>query len=232
MEEKTLELMNGSNNGTFQLDSSGTNLIFAFYSLDGGSSMAFKKGILRHQQSNEECEFIFRSNSVSVIYTADCGSNIFPVILCSAYTKNETIRYGKLSAFIIQEGTWSYSIEITGSSLVRLDVWFESSNAARIETWTSSFQNNPIDWRSNRVIIYASVSLQQRAISGTNLVAYVVGDGSTEMVSILLNENDPPDVTKGDGIYSAMLTTMPVNSTSFSYVVEIINGTGTVDNGI
>lgn len=39
------------------------------------------------------------------------------------------------------------------------------------------------------------------------------------------------DVTKGDGIYSAMLLNLPMQSTSFSCVIEMIDSTGTVDQG-
>jgi len=37
---------------------------------------------------------------------------------------------------------------------------------------------------------------------------------------------------KGDGIYSAMVLNLPFNSSAFSFVVEIMNTTGTIDNGL
>ncbi len=58
------------------------------------------------------------------------------------------------------------------------------------------------------------------------------GDDNKESVfSVSLSESDPSDVTKGDGIYSALVTNLPRSSVRFSYVVEIVNGSGTVDAG-
>lgn len=101
-----------------------------------------------------------------------------------------------------------------------------------MDTWTNSIKNQPIDWKSERVVIYAQVSQQQKAVSGLSLVAHINGNNETESVfSVSLNENNPSDVTKGDGIYSAQLTNLPRSSIRFSYVVEIVNGVGTVDAG-
>lgn len=134
-----------------------------------------------------------------------------------------------------QKGTWTYSISISGSTTVRLDTWFSNSDSIspiRVETWTNSIQNQPIDWKSERVVIYAQVTQQEKAVSGLNLVAYINGDDNTESVfSVSLSESDPSDVTKGDGIYSALVTNLPRSSIRFSYVVEIVNGSGTVDAG-
>lgn len=117
--------------------------------------------------------------------------------------------------------------------MVRLDVWYEAatSNLVRVETWTNSFQHNPIDWTKESVIIYAGVFQQVRAISGLNPVAYVTGDNSTEIISVPLTETNPSDITKGDGIYSAILSKLPANSVRFAYVVEVIGGTGTLNKG-
>ena len=134
-----------------------------------------------------------------------------------------------------QKGTWTYSISISGSTAVRLDTWFSNSDSIspiRVETWTNSIQNQPIDWKSERVVIYAQVTQQEKAVSGLNLVAYINGDDNKESVfSVSLSESDPSDVTKGDGIYSALVTNLPRSSIRFSYVVEIDNGSGNVDNG-
>lgn len=118
--------------------------------------------------------------------------------------------------------------------MVRMDAWFEANSISpvKVESWTNSFQNQPIDWTTGRVIIYAMVTEQQRAVSGLNPVAYLVGDNATDaIISVTLNENNPSDVTTGDGIYSAQLVDLPRLSTRFSYVLEIVGGIGTVDTG-
>ncbi len=130
-----------------------------------------------------------------------------------------------------QEGLWSYYIQIEGHSMVRIDSWFEGHSAVRVESWTSTFQNNPIDWTSEHVVIYALVTQQQKVVSGVSPVVHVFGNNSTGNITVSLKESDPSDITNGDGIYSVILTNMPRNSISFSYVVEIIDGSGTVDSG-
>lgn len=69
-------MIQGWTNGTFQLDSSATNLMFSFYHLDGGLDMTFKKGTL-YSPLNEECT-IFRIPEV-LLYSADCGISTFEV---------------------------------------------------------------------------------------------------------------------------------------------------------
>lgn len=113
-----------------------------------------------------------------------------------------------------------------------MDVWVENSNGVRVESWTHSFQNNPIDWTVDRVVIYASISQQKRLVSGSSPVAYISGDSGSDVVAVALNENNPSDITKGDGIYSAIVTQFPKSSTHFAYVVEIIEGVGSVDSGL
>lgn len=122
-----------------------------------------------------------------------------------------------------------------GSSTVRLDTFFSSDSVSpvRVETWTNSVENKQIDWKTQRVVIYALATQQEKAVSGLNLVAHISGDNEADSVlSVSLNENNPSDVTKGDGVYSAQLTDLPRNSIRFSYVVEIVGGVGTVDSGI
>lgn len=78
IEEKTIQMTDGFNNGTFQLESSATSLIFAFYHLDEGFSMAFYEGSL-FSPLKERCP-IRLLNKLS-LYSADCGNISFEVIL-------------------------------------------------------------------------------------------------------------------------------------------------------
>ncbi|KAI9559833.1 hypothetical protein GHT06_013840 [Daphnia sinensis] len=208
IEERTVEMVDGWNNGTFQLDSPATNLMFSFYHLDDGYAMTFKRGSLL-SPINDECSLL-HVNAI-LLYSADCEITSF------------------------EKGTWSYFIDVRGSSTVRMDVWFEANPTipVKVESWTNSFQNQPMNWATGRVIIYALVTEQQRAVSGLNPVVHLIGDNATDaVISVTLNENNPSDVTKGDGIYSAQLINLPRYSTHFSYILEIIGGTGTVDSGI
>ncbi len=77
VEEKTLQIIDGWNNGTFQLDSPATSLMFAFYHLDDGFSMTFTQGILL-SPLNEKCPIV-RLNTLA-LYTANCGNIVFEVI--------------------------------------------------------------------------------------------------------------------------------------------------------
>lgn len=132
----------------------------------------------------------------------------------------------------IQVGDWSYAINVDGFGVARLDIWYEGIDLVQVESWTNSFQNNPIDWKSDRVIIYTQVTKNQRAISDVNPLVYLIGDDSSEIFSFALNEDNPSDITKGDGIYSAIVTNLPRNSTHFYYVIEAVDSLGTVDFGI
>lgn len=69
-------MVDGWNNGTFQVESSATSLIFAFYHLDDGLSMTFHKGSL-FSPLNEECDIVLlRTLS---LYSADCGNITYEV---------------------------------------------------------------------------------------------------------------------------------------------------------
>lgn len=76
--EITLALNKGWTNGTFQLDSTGSSLVFGFYHLDSGFSTTFKRGVLKGP-FGEEC-VIFLLQSVT-LYPADCESiTVFEVL--------------------------------------------------------------------------------------------------------------------------------------------------------
>jgi hypothetical protein len=78
VEERTLQFIDGWNNGTFQLESTATSLIFAFYHLDDGLSMtALTRGTLL-SPLNEECPIV--RLGTFALYTANCGNIIFEVI--------------------------------------------------------------------------------------------------------------------------------------------------------
>lgn len=114
---------------------------------------------------------------------------------------------------------------------MRLDTWFEGFNEVRVLSWTSAIQNKPVDWTIDRLVIYAQVFQQRKAVVGTNPTVYLIGDNSTEVVSVDLSEKNPSDITKNDGIYSAILTNLPHSSTHFYYIIEIKDGSGMVDEG-
>ena len=99
--------------------------------------------------------------------------------------------------------------------------------------WRIRIKKKEIDWRSQRVVIYALATQQEKAVSGLNLLAHISGDSKADSVfSVSLNENNLSDVTKGDGVYSTQLNDLLRNFIRFSYVVEIVGGVGTVDSGI
>lgn len=76
----TIELKPGWNNGTFKLDSFGSNLIFGFYPLDNGTDFILQpQGIKLYNPAGEENNcFMNRLNDV-FLYTAICNSTTFEV---------------------------------------------------------------------------------------------------------------------------------------------------------
>lgn len=112
---------------------------------------------------------------------------------------------------------------------MRLDTWFEGFSEVRVLSWTSAIQNKPIDWTIDRLVIYAQVFQERMAVIDTNPIVHLIGDNSTEVVSVALSENDPSDITKNDGIYSAIIANLPRSSTRFYYIIEINDGDGMVE---
>ena len=113
-----------------------------------------------------------------------------------------------------------------------MDIRLETgpSETVSVETWTSSPQSL-VDWSAKPIALYAYVAdKQRRAISGLKVTAKIIGSGGSTL-QVALEEDGPADVTKGDGIYSALLVDLPKQSSALAYVVEIINSTGTIDSG-
>lgn len=105
----------------------------------------------------------------------------------------------------------------------------ENNDALKIETWTSAPMDSPAD--IDKLIIYAFVTLGQRPVSNVDLFAHIYGDNETQPLLLHLNENNAYDLTLNDGIYSAIVTQLPLSSTAFSYVIEV-NSTGQMGTGI
>lgn len=78
MEERTLQITDGWNNGTFQLESTATSLMFAFYHLDDGLNTNFIKGSLL-SPLNEECPMIPPKTKTLALHTANCSNIILEV---------------------------------------------------------------------------------------------------------------------------------------------------------
>lgn len=140
----------------------------------------------------------------------------------------------------VKQGLWSYYVQgdIDSPSAIRLDVWYKPAidQAVTIDTWTSSLsRERAVDLKTERVSIHAMVTFGERAVGGlTNtILVHLVGDYGTESVSgFLMDNNNPADVTQGDGIYSAFVTRWPSGSTCFAYVIEIVdNDRGTYETG-
>ena len=122
---------------------------------------------------------------------------------------------------------------------LRADVWLDVNDvttdpvATLMETWTTT--TDALDWTMERMVIYARVAWQERPINNLTLTAYLVGDDMTQqqnqVVNLTLMDGGPADITRGDGIYSGMVTQWPLRSTTFAFKVAIIDGQGTYDSG-
>ena len=123
---------------------------------------------------------------------------------------------------------------------LRADVWLDVNDvttdpvATLMETWTTT--TDALDWTMERMVIYARVAWQERPINNLTLTAYLVGDDMTQqqnqVVNLTLMDGGPADITRGDGIYSGMVTQWPLRSTTFAFKVTIIDGQGSYDSGI
>ncbi|KAK4030097.1 hypothetical protein OUZ56_023054 [Daphnia magna] len=153
-----------------------------------------------------------------------------------------TFVVGRYQAVTLPPGMWSYEIKldfkVTQQIVHRLDIWAEAADSSQVQvrTWNTALDNQPLDYTKSPVGLYAQVTQDRKPVRGANVTAYVyVTDGATSnlFTTIPLLDEGISDVTSGDGIYSAWLTTPSSTSHSYSvyYQAYGINSLAVTDNG-
>ena len=122
-----------------------------------------------------------------------------------------------------EAGIWTFEAELhpivakTRGSRVSLEVFGQQSNAGNAVTldfWTSSSQA--------ATILYAKVTQDRLPIQDAHVEALVYPPDSKEPTRLILSDKGSgyPDITHGDGIYSAYLTNQPKSAGFFSAIIS------------
>ncbi len=136
-----------------------------------------------------------------------------------------------------EAGIWTYTSRLHHSvhngALITLEVFGEHSRqrisstnvvsqGIRLKSWTNVPANGSLSPSEEPVIIYASLTEEGLPLIDARVVAVVTRPGSmTPPVTIMLKDNGigDPDVTKGDGVYSAYLTEYSSDAGTYSFQV-------------
>ncbi|XP_057365444.2 calcium-activated chloride channel regulator 1-like [Daphnia carinata] len=149
---------------------------------------------------------------------------------------------GRYPVATLPAGMWSYKIKfdktLTPQLVHRLDIWAEAADSSQVQvrTWNTALDNQPLDYTKAPVGLYAQVTQNRRPVRGVNVTAYVyVTDGVTSnlFTTLPLLDEGISDMTTGDGIYPAWLTTPSYTSHSYSvyYKAYGVNSLAVIDNG-
>ena len=139
--------------------------------------------------------------------------------------------YFKLAG-LQEPGIWSYKAKLFQKvqySRVSVQAVAEPSNKewAKLETWTS-VDHEGVNALETPIMIYARLVRDNSPILNAEVVATIHRPGNAEPVSIALRDNGSgyPDITTGDGIYSAYFTQFTSEPGFYSVVVTARNKEG------
>ena len=131
-------------------------------------------------------------------------------------------------------GIWSYRVKLydsvlTGSS-ISVEVFGESEDrkSIQIESWTNVANDDGVDATENGVILYASVKRGDLPVMNGEVVVTVQHSGSSTPANVVLRDdgNGYPDITRGDGIYSAYFVGFAPQTGLYSVTVTAGNNAG------
>ena len=130
-------------------------------------------------------------------------------------------------------GIWSYRVKLYESVLsgseISVEVFGESNDnrSISLEGWTS-VGTEGIDSTEEPVIVYASLKRGDLPVLSAEIVATIHQSGSSTPVEVILRDdgNGYPDITKGDGIYSAYFTEFTPQTGLYSMTVRASNNNG------
>ena len=139
--------------------------------------------------------------------------------------------YFKLAG-LQEPGIWSYKAKLfqkVQHSRVSVQAMGEPSNEdwARLESWTS-VDHHGVSALDTPVIIYARIVRNHSPVVNATVLATVHRPGKVEPVTIMLRDTGSgyPDITAGDGIYSAYFTQFSSEPGFYSVVVTASNKQG------
>lgn len=139
--------------------------------------------------------------------------------------------YFKLAG-IQEPGIWSFKAKLFQKvqySRVSVQALAEPSNKewAKLEAWTS-VDHEGVNALETPVMVYARIVRDNSPILNAEVVATIHRPGNAEPVSIALRDNGSgyPDITTGDGIYSAYFTQFTSEPGFYSVVVTARNKEG------
>lgn len=113
---------------------------------------------------------------------------------------------------VSEPGIWSYTAKLyqnsqAGRVPLKVEVVAEatSSDGVSVDAWTSVANGQAVDALEEPVVLYAEVRQGRMPVRGARVVAEVTRPGSDKKVEVLLRDSGTgyPDLTRGDGIYSA-----------------------------
>jgi hypothetical protein len=145
----------------------------------------------------------------------------------------------------VEAGIWTYALKLAAAkaspsgvavSVMAYAETLLSDSTVSVTVWTSVDNNGLADptATSNPILIYAQVTDGQLPLSGASVVAVLHHPGSmrssssTNVAKIHLVDTGTgyPDITAGDGIYSAYLTAFSPEPGFYSLVVRATDGGG------
>ena len=139
--------------------------------------------------------------------------------------------YFRLSG-LQEPGIWSYQAKLFqkvqfARAMVQALAEPSQEDWAHLETWTS-VSHEGVNALQTPVIIYARVVRQNSPILDAEVVATVLRPAGAAPVSITLRDTGSgyPDITRGDGIYSAYFTQFISEPGFYSVVVSASNKNG------
>ena len=136
--------------------------------------------------------------------------------------------YFKLTG-LQEPGIWSYKAKLfqkTQHSRVSVQAMGEPSNEdwARLEAWTS-VDHEGVNALDTPVMLYARVTRNLSPVVNATVLATVHRPGAVEPITIALRDTGSgyPDITRGDGVYSAYFTQFSSEPGFYSVVVTASN---------
>ncbi len=110
-------------------------------------------------------------------------------------------------------GIWSYRVRMLEGAFSEADLVIEvvakagrdNNDHVRLEAWTNVDSARGVDVKNEAVILYAKVSQDELPVREAEVEAFVTRPGSSKAFKVLLRDDGTgyPDITAGDGIYSA-----------------------------
>ena len=141
-----------------------------------------------------------------------------------------------------EPGVWSYTVKLTPLSNTEIETPYKpgtisvevfgerrqsQTGAVTLDFWT----NQDVDVEDQPIILYAQLNQDSLPIHDAEVIvesSYQTKDGKIQFTSTTLKDlgTGYPDITRGDGIYSAYLIHLPKDVSSLSFSVKASHNNG------